>query len=315
MDVLLFGGDERQIQGRKEALIEAAQPLEVVVTNDPERMEEVLPYVVVAASRVSLETLERAHRLSWFQRWYAGVEDLVESEVLRSREVTITNASGVHAEPVSEHVFALLLALGRCIDKSVRREQHREWPQVTVHRTWELAGKHMLIAGFGAIGRRIARIAKAHDMTVTGVRRNSDPERGIVGARDLAGVLPDADVVVNVLPHTRDTHRLFSDEMLRRVKPGSVFVNVGRGATVDQAALVDALQDGRISAAGLDVTEPEPLPRQSPLWAMPNVIITPHMAGVTPEYGSRAWSLFFQNLERFHSGKQLINVVDYELGY
>jgi len=280
-------------------------------------MLDAIAETVVAAGGVPLAVLEQAPELKWFQAWSAGVDRLVESSVLRDRNVTITNASGIHAEPVSEHVFALLLALARSLPESFRRRGTREWPPQSVHRPWELAGKHMLIAGVGTIGRRMAEIARAHRMTVTGIRRHvtSEDDDSIRGVDELPDLVAGADIIVNVLPLTKETRGLFSRSLIDRFKSGAVFVNVGRGASVDQSALIAALEEGRISAAGLDVTDPEPLPADSPLWTMDNVIITPHMAGITPEYSRRAWKLFFENLERFHAGKPLINRVDPEAGY
>ena len=318
MGVLLFGGSaDRLSEDRISALTRAAAPLDVVITDDPDEWEKHLPQTRVAARSVPVQLLERAPLLKWSQHWAAGVEGVVASDALRSRGVLVTNASGVHAEPMAEQVFAVLLSLARGLHRSVIRQTARDWPRHTVHKLWELAGKTIMIAGLGAIGTRIAELAEAFDMKVVGIRRS--PGAGgrfsTASLADLPRVLPTADIVVCVLPLTDQTRRVFNAAAFAAMRPGAIFVNLGRGGQVDQPALVAALQSGHLGGAALDVTDPEPLPGNSPLWGMENVIITPHMGGLTPEYDNRVWSILLENLRRFNSGEDLINQVDYDTGY
>jgi phosphoglycerate dehydrogenase-like enzyme len=317
MDVLLFGGSpERLSTERKDALERAAKPLRVVITDDHDEQLSVLDDVVVAAREVAVEHLVAAPRLRWYHRWYAGVEDLAEIEDLRRKGVVITNARGVHAEPMAEQVFAMLLAFARRLHTSIRNQQFAQWKRLSSHELDELAGKTLLVVGFGAIGKRVAEIGRAFRMEVIGVSRTSTlPGLRCVTIDQLAEVLPEADVVVCVLPLTPLTRKVFNASMFAAMKPGSWFVNVGRGGLVDHDALVQALRSGQIGAAGLDVTDPEPLPESSPLWSMDNVIISPHVGGFTPHYNDRAWPIFLDNLQRFHRNEELKNVVNLEAGY
>jgi phosphoglycerate dehydrogenase-like enzyme len=318
MGTLLFGGSTEELQPeRLTELIEAAAPLTVVVTDDPDEMRHHLADTIVAVRNVPLNLLVEAPNLRWYQRWYAGVEDVVASAHLRERGITVTNASGVHAEPMAEQVFAMLLALARGLPRSMRNQAAHQWPAQSSHTVWELSGKTMLVVGLGAIGSRIAEIAGGFDMTVIGIRRSPMPEAPfrVVGLDELTDVLPESDIVVCVLPLTDATRHVFNADAFAAMKPGSVFVNIGRGGQVDQDALIAAIRSGHLGAAGLDVTDPEPLPDESPLWDMENVILTPHMGGITPVYGKRVWTIVFENLRRFHAGETLLNVVDFEAGY
>ena len=181
------------------------------------------------------------------------------------------------------------------------------------------AGKTMLLVGVGAIGRRTAHLAAAFGMRVWGIRRN--PGRAVEGVERMGDMsrlhdwLPEADFVVLTAPLTPETRHMFDEAALRRMKPTAYLVNIGRGGTVDEAALVRGLQEGWLTGAGLDVFEQEPLPADSPLWKMPNVIITAHYSGATPEYHHRAMAIFLDNLRRYVQGEELRNVVDKRLGY
>lgn len=316
METLLFGGSEERLgRERLDALERAAAPLSVVVTDDPDTMWRHLATTVVAVRDVPLQLLREAPQLRWYQHWYAGVEEVVEA--LGQREVIVTNASGVHREPMAEQIIGLLLALARDIHGSVRNQLAKHWPPQSSHHVWEISGKSLLVVGYGAIGRRLAEVAGAFGMQVSAVRR--DPEGNeavpVFGIDRLGDALSSADVVVCVLPLTEETRGIFDDKRFAAMKPGAVFINAGRGAEVQQEALTSHLRSGHLSAAGLDVTDPEPLPSDSPLWEMENVIISPHIGGITPEYGRRVWEILLENLDRFHSGRQLRNVVDMEAGY
>jgi phosphoglycerate dehydrogenase-like enzyme len=196
-----------------------------------------------------------------------------------------------------------------------RREWTRFWPRV-------LAGQTVGIVGLGSIGRAVARLAKAFDMRVLGVRRSGAPLEcadyevdGIFGPLDLLNVLAESDYVVLALPLTEETHHLIGELALRAMKPSAYRIHVSRGAVIDEAALVRALKEGEVAGAGLDVFESEPLPPESELWGMDNVIISPHIAGGTPRYMELAVDLFCENLRRYLAGEPLRNVVDTKRGY
>ena len=175
------------------------------------------------------------------------------------------------------------------------------------------------VIGVGAIGEQTAELSVALGIRVLGVRRNPEIKppniSAMYGPDQLLDVLPQADFVVLTVPLTQETRSMIGERELRAMKPTAYLVNIGRGETVDQDALIRALQQGEIAGAGLDVFTPEPLPRDSPLWEMENVIITGHYAGMTPEYDKRALEIFLENLARYHAGQTLINVVDKKLGY
>lgn len=291
----------------------------LLITESDEEALAAKDEIEIAAGRVPLEIVLQGPRLRWYQQWGAGADWLLRHPEMRQREVIITNASGVHAIPISEHVLALLLALARQIPDAVRAQDQRQWRRQEMGEVFELAGKTMVLVGVGAIGGRIARLAAALEMQVIGVRRDPlRPAAGVarmVGPETLDEVLPSADFLVLTAPLTQETERLINEARLRRMKPHSVIINIGRGRTIDQAALIRALQEGWIGGAGLDVTDPEPLPADSPLWGLPNVLITAHYAGCTPAYDARALTIFMDNLARYVAGQPLRNVVDKRQGY
>jgi phosphoglycerate dehydrogenase-like enzyme len=225
----------------------------------------------------------------------------------------------VHAIPISEHILALLLAFARGVHRAVRDQGRGEWVPYEQQQVFELYGKTMLLIGVGAIGERTAQAANTLGMRVWGVRRN--PDDGAPGVERMFGpgqlhdALPEADFVVLTTPLTHETQGMIGEPELRAMKPTAILVNIGRGGTIQEGALVQALQEGWIAGAGLDVFETEPLPEDSPLWAMDNVIITAHYAGSTPQYMERALEIFLDNLRRYRAGERLRNVVDKRLGY
>jgi phosphoglycerate dehydrogenase-like enzyme len=200
----------------------------------------------------------------------------------------------------------------------MRLQLKHAWERPPVE-VFELAGKTMVLVGLGDIGARTARLAAALEMRVIGVERNPllqvpGVER-LVGVSQLRAVLAEAEVVVLTIPHTPTSTHLMGPAEFEAMKAGVYFVNIGRGKNVDEAALIAALQSGKIAGAGLDVFEIEPLPADSPLWDMENVIITSHYAGATPAYQARAMAIFIENLRRYRTGEALHNAVDKKLGY
>jgi phosphoglycerate dehydrogenase-like enzyme len=207
------------------------------------------------------------------------------------------------------------------MDRAFRNKDARVWAKPEMSGMSTLKGKVMLILGYGAIGEQVARAALAFGMKVTGLRRGAagvsidGPGVTVIPAAQLYGALGQADYVVNILPHTPDTDRLFGKKEFGALKPGAVYVNVGRGKTTCETALAEALKTGRLAAALLDVTETEPLPGDSPLWDLENVILTPHYAGFHEDYNALAMEVAVENLGHYLRGEPLRNLVDKSAGY
>lgn len=274
----------------------------------------------IIAWSVPPEMLAAAPRLRWIHSSGAGVNSY-DLRAIAERGIVLTNSSGVAAPNMAEHVLAMMLAMARRIPRLVDAQRAREWRDHETHReVAELLGETLLVVGTGDIGCAVAVRAAAFGMQVHGVRRRAEgsmPEcfwsiRAIDALKD---ALAEADHVVVTLPETASTRRLFDAAALEAMKPGAVLYNVGRGAVIDTGALVDALQSGHLCGAGLDVTDPEPLPADSPLWAMDNVLITAHTSGSTPRYWDRLVELIAENIRRYQNGDVLRNVVDLQAGY
>lgn len=265
------------------------------------------------------DLLAGAKRLRWVQTTGAGANGVCTPAYRARDDMVATSAAGVHVASVPEHVLAMMLAFARCLPEQILN-QHGErrfyWPTGL----FELEGQTLGVLGLGHIGRALARKAGGLGMRVASWRRNasSAPDNDVdqqFAHDDLGGLLATSDHVVITLPLTDRTRGLIGARELASMKPTAYLYNVGRGAIVDQDALVAALHTGAIAGAGLDVTDPEPLPADNPLWAAPNTIVLPHYGGLTPKYGPRAYAIIRDNVDRFLSGRELRNVVDKEQGY
>ncbi|MDQ2682568.1 MAG: D-2-hydroxyacid dehydrogenase [Chloroflexota bacterium] len=246
-------------------------------------------------------------RLKWLQGTSAGMGQPAQRLGLIDSDVIVTTASGIHGGPLAEFVFAALLSQTRNLAGMAAQQAAHTWTRFTAD---ELAGKTMLIVGAGRIGRQIIRVAKAFDMHVIAVGRSGTADRATdLGAdrfatvTDLHTALPEADVVVIVTPHTGQTDSLIGAHEFDLMKPGVTFINIGRGAVVDEAAMTERLADGRIGFAALDVFQVEPLPAGSPLWDMPNVLISPHCSANAPRENERITDIFVRNLALFIDGR------------
>ncbi|HSB99984.1 MAG TPA: D-2-hydroxyacid dehydrogenase, partial [Burkholderiaceae bacterium] len=243
-----------------------------------------------------------AGRLKFIQSISAGT-DQYDKALLRERGIRLASAAGVNAQAVAEHAMALMLALARRLPEARDNQNARRWRGMISEiaaREDQLTGKTLLVVGMGRIGSRLARLAKAFEMRVVATKR--DPSTGTAGmdavyTNDrLHELLRQADIVALTCPLTPDTENLIDAAALAAMKPTAHLVNVARGRVVDEPALVEALQQRRIAAAGLDVTREEPLPESSPLWTMPNVLITPHTAGETQRYEDAVIDILLDNL-------------------
>jgi phosphoglycerate dehydrogenase-like enzyme len=255
------------------------------------------------------DLLKRAKRLRYVQSIGAGT-DQFSRELLSARGIRLASARGVNARAVSEHALALMLALARRLPEARDNQAKRVWRDMigdAAVREDELSGKTAIVVGTGAIGGRLVQLAKAFEMRVIGVRR--DPTRGkgdadaVHATGELKALLPDADFVILACPLTKETEGLIGAEALGQMKRSAYLVNVARGRCVDEPALVDALKRGLIAGAALDVTAEEPLSPASPLWSMPDVLITPHTAGETRRYEESVLDILQDNLGRLWRGE------------
>lgn len=273
--------------------------------------------VLFAPSRVPAEYLEAAPHLKWFQTITAGIDRLA-SEGMLERDFTVTNVRGMAAPAIAEYVIAAMLMFVKGLHTSVRDQEKHHWG---FRFTGELRGKTLGIVGMGAIGREAARRAKAFEMRVLATRRTVEEGEQDVDCDEmlpytgLGRLLAESDFLALCLPLTPETRGAIGATELAQMKPAACLVNVARGQVVDQEALITALRERVIAGAALDVFDPEPLPPDSPLWDMPNVILTPHISGAVEGYGHRAAEVFIANLERYLAGKPLENRVNVELGY
>ena len=281
-------------------------------------MDHHIGEVEIVCGSISPHFVARAGTLRWVQLQGAGVEGVVELYSGR-HGVIVTNATGIHGIPMAEHLLGMMLSFAHLLHISIRRGVEKRWDRSICDNLFELSGRHALVVGAGSIGAAFAERASALGMKVSAIRRN--PELPVAGAsrvesmESLTECLRDADFVIDLLPATEETERVFGKAEFDAMKSGAYFLNAGRGRTVDESALVEALRSGSIAGAGLDVFEAEPLPADSSLWEMENVILTPHVSGDTPEYSRRLLDIFSENFERYIAGKKLNNTIDLDLGY
>lgn len=266
--------------------------------------------------------LAAATNLRWVQSWSAGVDRYLELDGLReNNDLVLTNMQGVHGPVIAEHVFGMLLSLTRRLPTLHTAQREGRWQRDLAEGATALAGRTMFVVGMGGIGSQIARRADAFDMEVLATVRSPDtrekPEyvAELGGSGDLDPFLARADIVVVALPLTEETRGLFDAERFARMPEGAYFVNIGRGPIVVTEALLGALRAGHLAGAALDVTDPEPLPDGHPLWALDNVLITPHVSSWAELTGERRWDVLRENMRAFAAGEPLRNVVDKRLGY
>jgi len=261
--------------------------------------------------------IARAPKLKWIQTTNAGVDDFLNSDIIES-SVIVTNTSGIHAISISECVLEMMLMFIKKMPLCFQLKQERQWKTFSLT---VLHSKTVGIVGLGSIGRQVAKLSKAFGMRVLATRRSTRPATrtrnvDILFSKDqLPQLLSDSDFVVLALPLTPETNNLIGEEEILTMKPTAYLINIGRGKIVDEAALTRALEENWIAGAGLDVFVTEPLPVESRLWELPNVILSPHVTAEIEDYDLQATRLFADNLRRYLSGKRLRNVVDKKRGY
>lgn len=267
-----------------------------------------------------LRTVET--KLRFIQSIAVGVEGCANSSILKDRGVLVSNIQKMSGPQIAEHAIAMMTSLIRGLDQFQNAQREKTWNRSTMTTgtgIWEIEGRTILVAGLGGIGMEVASRAHGLGMKVLATRNSSRNGPDYVDYVGLSGELNElakqADVVVNTLPLTEKTRAVFDKAFFDAMQPHSYYISVGRGATTDQAALIEALQSGSISGAGLDVTDPEPLPADSALWSIPRVIITPHIAARSDRYQQRVITLVLANFERYLKGDRILNEVNLERGY
>jgi phosphoglycerate dehydrogenase-like enzyme len=273
-----------------------------------------------------------APQLKWVQLLSAGADHAMGAFTPASFQMT--TASGIHATPIAEYTLASMLVYAHRFHQMLRAQLKHEWLRSGFPGTIEeLRGKTFGVIGYGSIGRESARLAKAFGMRVLALKRDpanrrdngwspeglGDPE-GVIpekffGPDQRIEILRESDYLTVTLPGTPHTKKFIGAREIAAMRPGAYLVNIGRGEVIDEAALIEALKAGKIGGAGLDVFEKEPLPKESPIWDLANVILTPHMSGANRGYMDKACALFADNIRRFVAGKPLLNLVDRHLGY
>jgi phosphoglycerate dehydrogenase-like enzyme len=265
--------------------------------------------------------LKAAGNLRWLHNFPVGVEGCALAPDIGKYEFILTNSQRTSGPTIAEHVIALMMALTRSLQYHHRNQLEADWDRSIPEDTamFDVEGRTMLVAGLGGIGSEVAKRAAGLGMRVIATRRSGGKGPSFVeyvGRSDeLFKLAARADVVVNALPLTRETRHLFDRKFFDAVKPGAYFISVGRGESTVTPDLVAALKDGRLRGAGLDVVDPEPLPREHELWRLPNVIITPHISSQTVQARQRMAAVAIENVRRYVAGEKLLNVVDLKAGY
>jgi phosphoglycerate dehydrogenase-like enzyme len=300
-------------------IIKVASPgITLTVASSKEITEEMLQKAEVIFGWPQQEQLKIAVNLKWLHLPSAGADGYTDYELYCNKEeIQISNSSGVFGLPIAEHIFAMILSHNHNLQDYAYHKAEKKWHRI--HSTKDFYNSTIGIIGLGDIGTEVAKRAKAWGARVLAVKRtiSSTPEYvdQLYSLEDIDEVLKQSDYIVLSLPNTTKTVGIISEQKLRLMKPDAFLVNIGRGVLIDQEALIKALQEGWIAGAGLDVTEPEPLPEDSILWELPNVIITPHASGSSPTNDQRKFNIFYQNLLRYMDDKPLENTVDFTEGY
>jgi len=271
---------------------------------------------IIAGSPWVIPPIKEAKKLKWIHSFSAGMDRVLTPGVLKS-QIILSNSSGIHATPIAEHVLGFMLIFTRRFYDTFKNQQKKIWEKSQY--LTEVRDKTVLVVGLGNIGTEVARLTSCIGAKVIAVKQslNNKPKfiDKLYGINDLTKALPKADFVVLSLPLTRETYHLFGMKKFRKMKKSAIIINIGRGGLINEKELIKALEDKIIGGAGLDVTEEEPLPRDSMLWDMENVVLTPHHSGWSEKYMDRAIDLFCVNLKAYLANKPLPNLVDKTRGY
>lgn len=301
------GGAELITASDTPSAITAAVDVDVIIGANPEICD---PRIV-----------NNAKKLRWLASLSAGVENCMGLPAVKERRILMTNLRGVDSPVVAEHAIALMLALAHGLDRFAVATSQGVWPRGSMGGMplRFLGGKTLLVSGLGGIGTEVARRAHALDMHVIATRVGGSGKPDFVSyvgqPDELLTLARTADVIVSAVPLTPETTRMYNKEFFAALKPTAIFINSARGGSVDTDALTAALNEGRLAGAGLDVTDPEPLPVGHPLWKSPRVLITPHIGGRSDFTDDSRWSIAAENLRRYVEGGKMLNMVDLNLGF
>lgn len=314
MKKILFFKKRNISEGLIKKIKEAAAGYDVIVENNLKSALKLVKDVEIIAGEVENDLIKAGNALKWVHVWSAGVDNY-DLAYMKDKGIILTNSSGVHSIQISEYILGVMLELTKGLHLLRDQQARKLWGKVS---TDELYKKTLGVLGVGDIGRRTAELGKAMGMRVLGYRKSGRPDEYVdvmYSEGQLDDMLPLCDFVVNTLPLTDSTYHLIGAAQFNAMKDGAYFINVGRGKVVDEGALINALQSNKLKGAALDVFEEEPLPQESPLWDMENVIITPHISGLSPGYDERAISILVENIERYIQGRPMLNQVDFDRGY
>jgi phosphoglycerate dehydrogenase-like enzyme len=301
-------------------LIDTTPDVEFVLAKSTAEAMQLAADVDAIIGFCSQELIDATEKLVWVQIYWAGAERCLSVDKIADGTVVMSNMQKMSSPVIAEHAIAMMMSLSRNLPQFINRMQEGDWSagKDATGGMMPIAGKKMLVAGLGGIGTEVARLGAALGMSVSGTRnssRNGPDFVEYVGlSHELSNLAASADVIVNALPATDATLDLFDAEFFAVAKAGAIFINVGRGKTVVTSDLIAALESGQISGAGLDVTAPEPLPADNPLWQRDDVIITPHVSSSGGE-NERHLVLLRENVSRYVAGDRLLNVVDPKKGY
>jgi D-2-hydroxyacid dehydrogenase (NADP+) len=292
------------------------QVVHVLSTNKKEVEEHLIDADILACHAGSVPSIENAKSLKWIQVFSAGVDSVLTPEIKNSK-ILLTNVSGIHAIPIAEHVIGFMLLFTRKFYNTFKQQEKRIW-QKNMNVT-ELREKTAIVVGLGNIGTEVARLTNCMGVNVIAVKKNTKDKPKFISqiySHDkLDKILPKADFVISCLPHTKETHHLFDMDKFKKMKRSGIIINIGRGGLIRETDLINALKQNVIAGAGLDVTEEEPLAKSSKLWAMDNVIITPHHSGWSEKYMDRAIDVFCANLKAYIANRPIPTLVDKKRGY
>ncbi|GAA0450686.1 D-2-hydroxyacid dehydrogenase [Alkalibacillus silvisoli] len=260
--------------------------------------------------------IEQAEHLKWIMVISAGLDEMPFNKI-EEKGIQVTNARGIHAIPMAEYVISMILQVSRQAKELMKQEEEHVWDRSV--KMEEITGKTMLVAGTGAIGQEVARLAKAFSMETIGVSQSGKLKEHFDRCYtndELGSLLGEADFIIGVLPATEETEHFFSENEFQQMREDAIFLNMGRGKTVDEQAMVEALNHNEFSHAVLDVFEEEPLSDDSPLWDLANCTITPHLSGISRHYQPRAFEIFEENLKSLLKNGELVkNIIDPKRGY
>jgi phosphoglycerate dehydrogenase-like enzyme len=320
--MIVMANDADRLAWYKEVIPETVTLYPARTMQDATRLAAEHPDTITAAvGFCSPGLLQAGPNIHWMQLLFAGVASCVTIPEVLQGDYVVTNTQRISGPQIAEHVMAMVLYFSRGLDHYAAAQAEKEWGRMAVppNELWALDTKTMFIAGLGGIGTQTARLANGLGMKVTATRNSSREGPDYVDYVGLSDELPrlaaQADVVVNALPLTDATTDLFDADFFARMKPTALFINVGRGGSAVTEDLIAALENGAIAGAGLDVQDPEPMPRDHPLWDAPNLLITPHISSFNGAGQEARFMLFRENLRRYVAGDKMLSVVNIQEGY